>query len=154
MTLTVTPVAAEDRATVEQLYCAMYAFLGEPVPPADWLQNVLSQALCGQRHLWLARLGAEAVGFVDFKLFGYHPGSASKFCRIFDLFVAASAQRRGHGRELARRVLAAAAAKGADSVELNVLPQNQAAQAFWQSVGFELHLFTYRQPLEPPTPAA
>ncbi len=154
MSLTVTPATTEDGATVEELYHAMYAFLDEPATPADWLENVLSQALSGQRHLWLARLGPEAIGFVDFKLFAHHPGAAARFCRLFDLFILPAGQRRGHGRELARQVLAAAAAEGADSVELNVSPQNKAAQAFWQSVGFELYLFTYRQSLGPATPAA
>ena len=136
-----------DRDTVERLYRDMYEALGVAPPPPEWIDTVCQEALAGERHLWLARVGGEAVGFVDFKVMPYFPGSPKSFAHIFDLYVAPAHQRKGHGAALARRAVATASEEGAEAVELNVLPQNAGGLAFWRSLGFEIHLYALRQAL-------
>jgi ribosomal protein S18 acetylase RimI-like enzyme len=142
-----TPLTEADREVVERLYGDMYEALGVPPPPPGWIDAVCGEALAGGRHLWLARVGGETVGFVDFKVMPYFPGSPRRFAHIFDLYVAPAHQRQGHGAALARRAVAAAVEEGADGVELNVLPHNARGLAFWRSLGFEIHLYALRRPL-------
>ncbi len=143
----VTPTL-EDLPTIERLYHEMYAELREPPPPENWTQNVFQQALAGQRSLWMAYSGGELIGFADFKVMPYYPESLGRFARIYDLFIRPAFQRRGLGSLLARRMIETAKEQGADSVELNVLPVNAKALAFWKSVGFDIHLLSLRRELE------
>lgn len=52
------------------------------------------------------------------------------------LAVAGSHRRRGVGRALAERCLAALSERGIDKCHLMVLPANTAARAFWQRLGW------------------
>jgi ribosomal protein S18 acetylase RimI-like enzyme len=132
---------ADELPLMKQLYNDMYEAIAAPIPPEDWVANVHSQSMLGERTYWFALLDGEIVGFVDFKVMSFHPGSPEKFARIFDLYVAHKFQRQGCGTQLARRTIAAAIDRGARSIELNVLPHNQIALRFWQSLGFSLHLY-------------
>ena len=129
-------VDGKDRADIDRLYGEMYRLLGHPGPPAGWIDEVVAQALRGDRGLFIAKAACVALGFIDFKLVRYHAATESTFCRIFDVFVKPEARQRGIGRRLWLQALHTAKDRGADSVELNVLPANEGAQAFWQRQGF------------------
>jgi len=143
----IVPVSGQDRTDIGRLYREMYGHLGQPEPPAGWIDEVLAQAVRGERTLLVARQEGRMLGFIDFKLFPYHAATESRFCRIFDLFVEPDAQRRGIGRQLWMRALRAAQDGGADAIELNVLPSNDKARAFWESQGFRLNLLGFRRAL-------
>jgi len=55
---------------------------------------------------------------------------------VNDFFVDPALRRKGVGRALAARLLEEAKAMHVDRVDLEVLAANQAAAAFWKSVGF------------------
>ena len=141
-------VDGKDRADIDRLYGEMYRLLGHPGPPAGWIDEVVAQALRGDRGLFIAREAGVALGFIDFKLVRDHAATESKFCRIFDVFVKPEAQQRGIGRRLWLQALHTAQDRGTDAVERNVLPANAGAQAFWQLQGFRLNTLGFRHDLE------
>jgi ribosomal protein S18 acetylase RimI-like enzyme len=63
-------------------------------------------------------------------------------CRaeITDLHVAPARRRRGAGRALVAAATRWASARGAERVEVRVLPQNPEAQAFWRAQGYDPHI--------------
>ncbi|MBW4621385.1 MAG: GNAT family N-acetyltransferase [Cyanosarcina radialis HA8281-LM2] len=132
---------ANELPLMRQLYNDMYEAIAAPAPPEDWVANVHKQSMSRERTYWFAFWNGDIVGFVDFKVMSFHPASQEKFARIFDLYVAPKFQRQGYGTQLARRAIAAATEQGARAIELNVLPNNQIALQFWQSLGFNLHLY-------------
>lgn len=67
-----------------------------------------------------------------------HP--ESRRAEITDLYVAPAARRRGWGRALVAVATEWAAEREAERVEVRVVTRNQAARAFWESVGFGAHV--------------
>jgi GNAT superfamily N-acetyltransferase len=51
-------------------------------------------------------------------------------------------RRCGYGSQLASRVLEEIQQQKVGNIELNVLPENQNAMAFWQNLGFNLRHYT------------
>ncbi|MDM9383073.1 GNAT family N-acetyltransferase [Chlorogloeopsis sp. ULAP01] len=133
--------SADELPVMRHLYKEMYETIGSSEPPAEWVTNVHQQSLSGERSYWFALLDEEIIGFVDFKVMLFHPGSDEKFARIFDLFIRQSMHRRGYGTQLARKTINSVIEQGASNIELNVLPNNDIALAFWRSLGFNLHLY-------------
>jgi len=117
-------VVEHDRATLERLYANYLAEIDpdNPQPPAGWLENVFSQALAEQRCLWLASYEAEIIGFVDFKVSPFFPGSIDEFAFVHDFYIVHAQRRRGFGQVLARCIIAEAQRRGVSSIELNVAP--------------------------------
>ena len=62
---------------------------------------------------------------------------------LFDVVVHPDLRRRGHGRALVESLLARASAMGAQHAYLQVVAENRAARALYESMGFEL-LYEYR----------
>ena len=137
-------VTKDDRSVFEQLYAA-YLAEGQPDnprPPEGWLENVFSQALAGERCLWLASSGAEIIGFVDFKMTPFFPGSSDRYAFVHDFYIVQSQRRFGFGKTLASCVVTEVQRQGVGSIELNVAPHNQSAVQFWQSIGFKLRCYS------------
>ncbi len=139
--ITTRPPSQNEYFLIQNLYKELYEFLDSSPPPVEWVTYVYEQSISGERNYWLALLESNIVGFVDFKVIPFHQGSEQKFARIFDFFIRPSVQRGGYGTQLARKVISSAKEQGAINIEINVLPDNKAALAFWQSLGFSLHLY-------------
>ncbi len=56
---------------------------------------------------------------------------------LFDLVVEPAARRRGRGRFLMEKVIAALAAEGVEELELTVAPENEAAVSLYKQLGFK-----------------
>jgi ribosomal protein S18 acetylase RimI-like enzyme len=56
---------------------------------------------------------------------------------VQDFFVEPHFRRRGVGRALACRILQEARDMGIDEVDVEILPTNSVAMAFWKSMSFE-----------------
>jgi ribosomal protein S18 acetylase RimI-like enzyme len=66
---------------------------------------------------------------------------------LYDIVVAENTRRRGYGRALSRRLLAAAAAMGARTAYLQVDAGNAPARRIYSSLGFvDRYAYWYRQP--------
>lgn len=144
MNINVRSVTSDDRTIIEQLY---KSYLKELHPsrsqfPDEWISNIYTQALAGERYLWLALVEGNAIGFVDFKIMPCFSGSSQKYAMVFDFYIVPSQRRYGYGSQLARFVLDEIRQQNASSVELNVLPENKIAMDFWQSLGFNLRHYT------------
>lgn len=105
MQLVARHVKETDRTVFEQLHSAYLAEgeLQNRTEPSGWLDTVYSQALSGQRHLWLAKLGNEYVGFCSFRVLPFFRDSSDKFADLQDFYIVASVRGRGLGRQLAGR---------------------------------------------------
>lgn len=144
MKINIRSISSDERDIIERLY---KAYLNELHPersqlPLEWIANVYNQALAQQRYLWLALINEEIIGFVDFKIMPCFPGSEEKYALIFDFYIMSSHRRCSYGSQLANKVLEEIKQQKVDSIELNVLPGNQNAMAFWQSLGFNLRHYT------------
>lgn len=138
------PVTEHDRSIFEQMY-ADYLAEGQPNSPHTpdgWVENVFSQALSGQRCLWLTSNGTEIIGFVDFKMMPFFPGSSDRYAFVHDFYIIQSQRHRGFGKALANCIVTEAQRQGVGSIELNVAPHNQNPIQFWKSIGFKLRHYS------------
>lgn len=65
------------------------------------------------------------------------PGPAPKVAYIADCFVVPEARRQRIGRRLVEQALEWCQKRGAQEVELGVLPDNPLGRAFWEALGFK-----------------
>lgn len=142
--LFVRQVSQDELPLMRDLYAQMYDAIGNSGPPEKRILEVHRQAVEGERSFWLASILDDIVGLIDFKVMPYQPRSDEQFGMIFDLFIKEEFQRRGYGRELAKLAIASMVEQGADPIELNVLPDNTKALAFWRSLGFKLYLYSLK----------
>lgn len=92
----------------------------------------------------MAERGFEVAGYVVAR-------AVADEGEILNLAVAPAHQRRGIGRELAERAIAALSAQGARAVYLEVRESNTAARRLYEGLGFEAVARRpnyYRQPAE------
>jgi len=78
-----------------------------------------------------------------------------KLGQITDCYVIPARRRRGAGRRLASRLVDLLVGKGAESIRLQVVAKNPAAEAFWASLGYApLEVIFERALPKPAAPAA
>ena len=127
-----TPV---DRADIERLITAYVTSEGgKPKPERiSWaVEQVLKSRFPGA--LFVAREKKSIVGVV---LAVYTPSAElGRVLVVNDFFVDPAWRRKGVGRALATRLLQEAKAMHVDRIDLEVLPRNAEAAAFWKAVGF------------------
>ena len=84
----------------------------------------------------IAEAGGRAVGYASFHD-NYNSDLAQRGVWLVDLFVEAGARRRGIGRMLLAATAKAARDRGAHSVWWGVRSANEAARAFYATIGAE-----------------
>lgn len=127
--------APPDRADVERLIAAYHASEGvKPRPERiTWaVQQILTNRVGGV--LLVAREKRVVVGVA---LAVYQPSAElGRMLVVNDFFVDPSLRRKGVGRAMATKLLEEAKAMHIDRIDLEVLPTNGVAAAFWKSLGF------------------
>src|SRR5512136_2039539 len=127
--------APPDRPDVERLIAAYHAAEGvKPRPERiTWaVQQLLTNRVGGV--LLLAREKRVVVGVA---LAVYQPSAElGRVLVVNDFFVDPALRRKGVGRALAAKILEEAKAMHIDQIDLEVLPANAVASAFWKSMGF------------------
>jgi ribosomal protein S18 acetylase RimI-like enzyme len=109
------------------------------IPPGAELEPLRARAADAEgdprRLLLVARAAERPLGFLDGEL----PESAPGDLLVAQIAVARGARRRGVARALLRAGLARARARGrpVERLVASVLPGADAAQAFWDHLGFE-----------------
>jgi GNAT superfamily N-acetyltransferase len=127
--------APPDRADVERLIAAYHASEGvKPRPERiTWaVQQILTNRVGGV--LLVAREKRVVVGVA---LAVYQPSAElGRMLVVNDFFVEPTLRRKGVGRALAAKILEEAKAMHIDQIDLEILPTNAVAAAFWKSMGF------------------
>jgi ribosomal protein S18 acetylase RimI-like enzyme len=127
--------APPDRPDVERLIAAYHASEGvKPRPERiTWaVQQLLTNRVGGV--LLVAREKRVVVGVA---LAVYQPSAElGRMLVVNDFFVDPALRRKGVGRALATKILDEAKAMHIDQIDLEVLPTNVVAAAFWKSLGF------------------
>ena len=124
-----------DREAVERLITAYIAAEGGR-PKAERVSWAVEQVLKNRfpGALFVAREKSAIVGVA---LAVYTPSAElGRVLVVNDFFVDPAWRRKGVGRALATRLLAEAKAMHVDRIDLEVLPRNAEAAAFWRAVGF------------------
>ena len=124
-----------DREAIERLVAAYIAAEGgrPKVERVSWaVEQVLKNRFPGV--LLVAREKRTLVGVA---LAIYQPSAElGRMLVIQDFYVDPSVRRKGVGKALAAKLLDEAKAMRIDRVDLEVFPKNEAAAAFWRSLGF------------------
>jgi len=124
-----------DRAEAERLIAAYHASEGG-TPKPERISWAVEQAIKNRfpSVLLVARDRRAVVGVA---LAVYSPSAElGRVLVVNDFFVDPAARRKGVGRGLATRLLEEATAMHVDRIDLEVLPTNLVATAFWRSMGF------------------
>ena len=125
----------QDREAIERLVAACIAAEGGK-PKAERVSWAVEQVLKNRfpGALFVAREKKSIVGVV---LAVYTPSAElGRVLVVNDFFVDPAWRRKGVGRALATRLLQEAKAMHVDRIDLEVLPRNAEAAAFWKAVGF------------------
>ncbi len=127
--------APPDRPDAERLITAYHAAEGvRPRPERiSWaVDQILRNRVGGL--LLVAREKRIVVGVA---LAVYTPSAElGRVLAVNDFFVEPAMRRKGVGRALAAKLVDEAKAMHVDQIDLEVLPTNAAAAAFWKSMGF------------------
>ncbi len=127
--------APPDRADVERLIAAYHVSEGvKPRPERiTWaVQQLLTNRVGGV--LLVAREKRVVVGVA---LAVYQPSAElGRLLVVNDFFVDPSLRRKGIGRALAAKIIDEAKAMHIDQIDLEILPNNAVAAAFWKAMGF------------------
>ncbi len=127
--------APPDRPDVERLIAAYHASEGvKPRPERiSWaVDQILRNRVGGL--LLVAREKRVVVGVA---LAVYQPSAElGRMLVLNDFFVDPAMRRKGIGRALATKLLEEAKAMHVDQIDLEVLPTNTVAAAFWKALGF------------------
>ena len=127
--------APPDRPDIERLIAAYHASEGvKPRPERiSWaVDQILRNRVGGA--LLVAREKRAVVGVA---LAVYQPSAElGRVLVVNDFYVDPALRRKGIGRALAGKLVDEAKAMHVDQIDLEVLPTNVAAAAFWKSLGF------------------
>ena len=124
-----------DRADVERLIAAYHTSEGVKPKPERITWAVEQQMR--NRFPGVLLVAREKRTLVGVALAIYQPSAElGRMLVIQDFYVDPSVRRKGVGKALAAKLLDEAKAMRIDRVDLEVFPKNEAAAAFWRSLGF------------------
>jgi GNAT superfamily N-acetyltransferase len=121
---------------VAPLFDAYRVFYEQPSDLAASRAFIADRLARGDSHIFLARDAGEALGFTQLYA-SLSSVSMRKIWILNDLFVAPAGRRRGVGRLLLRAARDFAASTGAARLELSTQKTNRAAQALYESEGWQ-----------------
>jgi [ribosomal protein S18]-alanine N-acetyltransferase len=115
------PLREDDLAEVVSIERALYTH--------PWTRGNFADSLRAGYQCWTWRIGGELVGYFVLLV-------AVGEAHLLNLSVAASLQRRGHGRALLGEAMRIARELGSRYIFLEVRPSNDGAQRLYQRQGF------------------
>jgi len=125
-----------DRPDVERFISAYHA--SEGVKPRPERITWAVDQMIRNRFPGLLLVAREHRSVVGVALAVYTPSAElGRVLVVNDFFVDPALRRKGVGRSLAARLLEEAKAMKIDRIDLEVLPSNAEAAAFWKAMGFK-----------------
>jgi GNAT superfamily N-acetyltransferase len=148
MTLTIRPVAAEDRPVWEALFDGYAAFYKTEVT-AEAKAAVWGWIHDPEEPYWadLAVLDGVAVGLVQYQLM-HRSLSGAKVCYLSDLFTLQAARGKGAGRALIDHVIDFARENGISNVRWLTQEFNYAGRKLYDSYRPKSDFILYSVPVE------
>lgn len=137
MSITVRQATVHDLDTLAPLFDGYRQFYGKPAD-VEGARDFLRARFAHHESLILLALDAQGAGLGFTQL--YPLFSSVRMVRTYllnDMFVAASARRRGVAAALLREAAAHVRALGAASLSLSTARDNGPAQALYESLGWE-----------------
>ena len=127
--------APPDRPDVERLIAAYHASEGVK-PRPERIAWAVDQIL-RNRFPGVLLVAREKRAVIGVALAVYEPSAElGRVLVINDFFVDPATRRKGVGRALAAKLMEEAKAMHVDQIDLEILPTNAAAAAFWKTMGF------------------
>ena len=127
----------KERAEIERLVAELHAEEGMTVR-----RERISWAVDQQvrnRFPGLVLVARETEALVGVVLAAYVPSAElGRVLVVQDFYVDSNVRRKGVGRALSQKLLEEAKAMRIDRIDLEVLPANASAAAFWKALGFRL----------------
>lgn len=135
MAVTVERATVADRVAVEQILEAYHKSEGL-TPRRDRIAHAVEQQL-RQRFPGLLLVARERTAILGVALCVYQPSAElGRVLVVHDFYVVPEHRRKGIGRALAQKILDEAKALRIDRIDLEILPKNAEAAAFWKALGF------------------
>lgn len=150
--LTVREATRGDLPAVLALYAQPAFDDGDVLSPAEAERMLERFAAYPDYALYVAEEEGRIVGTFALLVMDNlgHRGAPSAI--VEDVVVDASLQGRGIGRRMMAEALDIARSKGCYKLALSSNQKRQAAHAFYESLGFERHGFSFRVQLDRPLP--
>ncbi len=124
-----------DRPDVERLIAAYHASEGLK-PRTERISWAVDQIL-RNRFPGVILVAREKRPIIGVALAVYQPSAElGRLLVVNDFFVDPAARRKGVGKALAAKLLEEAKKMHVDRIDLEILPTNATAAAFWKSLGF------------------
>ncbi len=124
-----------DRLDVERLIAAYHA--SEAVKPRPERITWAVDQILRNRFPGVILVAREKRQVLGVALAVYEPSAElGRVLVVNDFFVDPAIRRKGVGKALATKLLEEAKAMHVDHIQMEVLPMNAAAAAFWKSVGY------------------
>ncbi len=126
-----------DREEIQKLVGTYHASEGL-IPMPERIAWAVDQRLRGL-FPGLMLVASDDDTMVGVALAVYQPSAElGRVIVVNDFFVMPAYRRKGAGRELAKRLVEECKLMQIDEINLEVISGNEAAPAFWQSLGFEV----------------
>ena len=143
MGIVIRRAGVEDADVIAPLFDLYRTFYQQPSDPALARRFIGERLQHGQSVILLAELDGKAVAFTQ--LFpSFSSVRAGRSWILNDLYVHASARRKGIARALLQAAADFARADGAIRLELETDPDNRCALALYRHMGWELYEGTLR----------
>lgn len=127
--------APPDRLDVERLIAAYHT--SEGVKPRPERISWAVEQLMRNRFPGVLLVAREKKAVVGVASAVYQPSAElGRLLVVNDFFVDPAMRRKGVGRALATKILEEAKAMHVDRIDLEVMPTNAVAAAFWKALGF------------------
>lgn len=136
MAATVERASQADREAVQTLIEGLHKSEGM-TPRRDRIAYAVEQQL-KQRFPGLLLVAREKSAILGLALCVYEPSAElGRVLVVQDFYVVPEQRRKGVGRALVQKILDEAKALRIDRIDLEILPKNVVAPAFWKALGFK-----------------
>jgi ribosomal protein S18 acetylase RimI-like enzyme len=138
MSITMVKITREDRGPFLQMAALHFRELNPNFSPADDWRNHYFESILTRPRLfarWIVVKG-KCAGFILFGLED-HRFLPRLTGMIYELFIMPEFRRRGVARSCAGQAIEELQAHSPSKIQLEVMDGNKAAEALWNSLGFE-----------------